>query len=113
MRCPLPVSCFFPGGCQNKEPSIDWYFGPFAFRAKFANLWTEYRGGDSYDCQVVPFVHALRKGLNVVSITVDFELDPAMKQQEEGNSEFIEKRLKQLNGLNPLVKKAWNDEFYS
>uniref|UniRef100_A0A7S3PXQ2 Glycosyltransferase 2-like domain-containing protein n=1 Tax=Chaetoceros debilis TaxID=122233 RepID=A0A7S3PXQ2_9STRA len=92
--------------------SIDWHFGPFAFRRKLLHLWMEYKG-TSYDAQLIPIVHALRKGHKVnARIHVPFELDSRMKDQEEGDIDFIEKRLHQLNGLDPMVKKSWSDEFY-
>jgi len=34
----------------------------------------------------------------------------AVVLKEEGNVEFIEKRLWQLNSLDPVVKAAWTDE---
>ena len=97
---------------KHRIPSIDWHFGPFAFRARHIDLWISYRRGDSYDAQLVPVVHATRKGLLVCSILVSFKLDPQMKFQEEANIQFIEKRLNQLNDLDPKVKKAWTDGFY-
>ena len=93
----------------SKIPSIDWHFGPFAFKAKHIQLWTAYNG-NSYDAQLVPIVHAMRKGLTLSSVCVDFELDQSMKEQEEGNVEFIEKRLYQLNILDSKVKSAWTEE---
>jgi len=92
-------------------PVVDWHFGPFGFRKRHLSLWTEY-SGRSYDAQLVPIVHGMRKGLRVRSILVAFELSGRMKEQEEGNVEFIEKRLKQLWDLDPVVKKAWSDEYY-
>jgi len=90
---------------------LDWHFGPFAFRAKHVDLWTKYTGS-SYDAQIVPYVHGIRKGLSVCGVDVDFVLDEKMRQQEEGNAEFIEKRLNQLNELDPKVKAAWTDDLY-
>eukprot|EP00750_Incisomonas_marina_P033294 INCI9737.1.p1 GENE.INCI9737.1~~INCI9737.1.p1 ORF type:complete len:333 (+),score=58.22 INCI9737.1:133-1131(+) len=92
-------------------PPIDWHFGPFAFRAAHLQLWTHF-DGEMYDAQVVPIVHAARKGLQVASVPVSFEASLHMKKQEEGNVAFIEKRLWQLNLLDPVVKQAWDDEFY-
>ena len=62
--------------------------------------------------QVVPLVHAVRKGLRLASVAVAFEAPAAMKAQEEGDVGFIEKRLAQLNSLDPLVKAAWTDSPY-
>ena len=97
---------------KHKIPCIDWHFGPFCFRAKHIGLWTNYKTGYSYDAQLVPIVHAMRKGLVVSSVMVPFQLDSNMKHQEEENFAFIEKRLNQLNDLDPKVKKAWTDEYY-
>ena len=90
---------------------IDWHFGPFAFRAKHIKLWSTYKGS-SYDAQLIPIVHGIRRGLRVVSVDVDFVLDERMREQEENNVDFIEKRLNQLNDLDPKVKASWTDEFY-
>lgn len=92
-------------------PSIDWHFGPLAFRSKHVELWTTF-SGDSYDAQLVPIVHGARKGLTIASVPVDFKADLHMKAQEENNVTFIEKRLAQLNELDPRVKKAWTEDFY-
>ena len=91
---------------------IDWHFGPFAFRAKHLKLWSKYKG-NSYDAQLVPIVHAIRRGLCVMSVDVDFVLDERMREQEENNVDFIEKRLNQLNDLDPKVKASWTDDLYS
>ena len=91
---------------------IDWHFGPFAFRAKHIKLWSTYKG-NSYEAQLVPIVHAIRRGLRVVSIDVDFVLDERMREQEENNVDFIEKRLNQLNDLDPKVKASWTDDLNS
>ena len=90
---------------------LDWHFGPFAFRAKHTILWTAYEG-ESYDAQLVPLVHAMRKGLSIASVRVNYLAPREMKDQEEGNVEFIEKRLWQLNELDPRVKEAWMEDFY-
>ena len=90
---------------------IDWHFGPFAFRAKHIKLWSTYKG-NSYDAQLIPIVHGIRRGLGVVSVDVDFVLDARMREQEENNVDFIEKRLNQLNDLDPKVKASWTDDFY-
>lgn len=92
---------------------MDWHFGPFAFKAKHVELWTAYKTGqNSYDAQLVPIVHAIRKGLTVSSIMIEFELSEKMRHEEQGNVAYIEKRLAQLNELDPVVKKAWSDPFY-
>ena len=91
---------------------IDWHFGPFAFRRKLLPLWLKYEG-TSYDAQLIPIVAAIRKGYSVnSSLEVTFLLDGKMKEQEEGNLEFIEKRLLQLNDLDPKLKQSWEDDLY-
>lgn len=91
---------------------IDWHFGPFAFRRKVLPLWLKYEG-TSYDAQLIPIVAAIRKGYSVnSSVEVTFLLDGKMKEQEEGNLEFIEKRLLQLNDLDPKLKQSWEDDLY-
>lgn len=91
---------------------IDWHFGPFAFRRKLLNLWVDYKG-TSYDAQVVPVIAAIRKGYKINSgIEVTFKLDEKMKEQEEGSIDFIEKRLYQLNDLDPKVKRFWKKPLY-
>jgi len=90
---------------------IDWHFGPFAFRVSHLQLWSNY-SGDSYDAQLVPAVHAARKGIEVASVPVKFMASYRMKTQEEGNVPFIEKRIHQLNSYDPVIKAAWTDAFY-
>jgi len=99
-------------GTTSKIPPLDWHFGPFAFRAEHLELWAKYNGV-MYEAQVVPIVHAMRKGLSVASVSIGFDAPSEMKDQEEGNVEFIEKRLQQLQSLDPVVKAAWTDPFYS
>lgn len=106
---PPPRSDFASDG---GAPRLDWCFGPIGFRAGHAELWTEYRGGDSYDAQVVPLVHALRRGVRVSSREIEYRAPSEMQAQEEGDIPFIEKRLGQLNDLCPKVKASWTQPFY-
>jgi len=109
------LNCIMKGELEGSEYScadIDWHFGPFAFRRSLLNLWMEYKG-TSYDAQLIPIVAAIRKGCQVnSSIEVTFGLDAIMKQQEQGDLNFIEKRLLQLNDLDPKVKQFWKDSLY-
>lgn len=92
--------------------SIDWHFGPFAYRKKIQDFWLEYKG-TSYDAQLIPIVAAVRKGIRVESsLEVTFRLDEKMKEQEEDNVDFIEKRLHQLNDLDPKIKAFWTEPLY-
>ncbi len=109
------LNCIMKGELEqteNKCDDIDWHFGPFALRRSLLNLWMEYKG-TSYDAQLIPIVAAIRKGHQVnSSIDVTFELDADMKHQEEGSLDFIEKRLYQLNDLDPKVKQFWKLSLY-
>lgn len=110
------LNCVMKNELEGTEQScgdIDWHFGPFAFRKKLLNLWLEYKG-TSYDAQLIPIVAAIRKGGLMINtqITVSFKLEKEMKAQEEGNVDFIEKRIQQLNGLDPKVKQFWKDPLY-
>jgi hypothetical protein len=118
------MNCVMKGSLQavnhaknEKDPmirceEIDWHFGPLAFRKKLLPLWLKYEGM-SYDAQLIPIVAAIRKGYAVNSaIEVTFMLDGKMKEQEEDNLDFIEKRLYQLNNLDPKLKQSWKDDLY-
>jgi hypothetical protein len=96
----LPPYCF------------DWHFGPFAFRAQHVELWTKYSDGDMYDAQLVPIVHAFRKGLKVDSVLCNYQHPKEMKDEEQGNIDATLKRLQQLYDLDPRVIKAWTEDFY-
>ena len=87
-------------------PSIDWTMGPFATRAKFAKIWLEY-DGELWDAQLVPIVLAQRWYRARVT-TYEFEYAQAgkMKLEEEGDPQWTEKRLHQLNNLFEFVGEA-------
>jgi hypothetical protein len=55
----------------------------------------------------VPIVHGLQEGLCVRSVEVVFHTPLTMKEEEEDNLGYIEKRLFQINYLDPRVKRAW------
>lgn len=88
---------------------LDWHFGPIAFKKQHTDLWTNYNG-IMYEAQLCPIVYAARKGLAVCTVEVPFNAPLEMKEQEEGNVIFIEKRLAQINDLDPKVKSAWTDD---
>lgn len=88
---------------------LDWHFGPFCFLEKHLDNWTSHTG-DMWDAQVCPIVYSVRKGLRVRTVPVPFVAPTIMKEMEEGNLEFVEKRLMQINFLDPKVKAAWTDE---
>eukprot|EP00667_Euglena_gracilis_P018300 EG_transcript_19418 len=87
------------------EPPIDWHFGPLAFRQRRASYWLADRG-ELWDAQLMPLVRAARAGHRLVSVEVAFSAPAAMKQEEEGNLKFMEKRLVELNFLALKFKEA-------
>ena len=78
---------------------LDFYFGPFAFRADLAVHWLAY-AGTSWDAQQVPAILAVRDSQAVIGdVVVDYTHDPRQKRQEENNLAFCKKRLFQLSSL--------------
>eukprot|EP00040_Diaphanoeca_grandis_P030664 m.181828 g.181828 ORF g.181828 m.181828 type:complete len:330 (-) comp32081_c1_seq4:332-1321(-) len=88
------------------EPAFDWFFGPVGFENNQSPLWLENQG-TMWDAQLIPVAHACGNGVHALSVTVPYVASPRMKQQEEGNIKFIEKRLMQMNFLVPKFKQAF------
>lgn len=93
-------------GFQTKDAKqIDWLFGPFAFRASLADTWLNYQG-TSWDAQMIPYVRAVRnESRRISSVTINFRHPKQMKEQEEGDPKWTNKRLHQLNILFDLLGK--------
>lgn len=85
-------------------PALDWTSGPVAFRRKYTKFWLDYPG-EIWDSQIVPYVRAYKAGATVASFEVEYKHRPEMKHQEEGQMEWNEKRLMQLNFLKDTLKK--------
>uniref|UniRef100_A0A7S4EHD7 Glycosyltransferase 2-like domain-containing protein n=1 Tax=Pseudo-nitzschia australis TaxID=44445 RepID=A0A7S4EHD7_9STRA len=86
-------------------PSIDWLNGPVAFDVSLANAWLEF-DGELWDAQIVPMVDCfLKRNTKITSFDIPYIHRRTMKEQEEGNLAFIEKRLYQLNFLSDTVGK--------
>jgi hypothetical protein len=85
-------------------PSIDWTAGPVAFKASIAPRWLSYKG-EVWDAQLVPIIEAFIEGAKISSFDVSYRHPESMKEQEEGNPIFNEKRLHQLNFLSDTVGK--------
>jgi hypothetical protein len=96
-------------GFSDASSKLDWHFGPFALRAKHAPLWLSHRG-ELWDAQVVPIVSAMRAGLAVGGVEVPFVAPLSMKAEEEDNLVFVQKRLDQINFLDPKVISALKGE---
>ena len=85
--------------------ALDWHFGPFCLRKAHAQLWLD-GDGELWDAQLLPLVAAIGTGLKVGAVEVDFEAPWVMKAAEEGDLGFCEKRLMQINYLDPKVLEA-------
>jgi hypothetical protein len=93
----------FEGFQTENATQIDWLFGPFAFRSSLADNWLNYEG-KSWDAQMIPYVRAVRnENRRISSVTIDFRHPKEMKQQEEGDPKWTNKRLQQLNILFDLL----------
>jgi hypothetical protein len=85
-------------------PSLDWTMGPIAFRRDQAHYWLEgCNDCEVWDAQLVPIIRAHVAGRTVATLEIDYHHPTAMKQQEEGDSSWMEKRLLQLNFLSETV----------
>lgn len=85
-------------------PPIDWAIGPMAFRCTLSNHWLDF-DGQIWDAQLVPMLHAFLSGAKATSFEIDYRHSELMKQQEEGQPEWSEKRLLQLNHLSEKLGK--------
>lgn len=83
-------------------PSLDWTSGPVAFGVSMANQWLEC-DGEIWDAQLLPIIDCFLQAAKVTSFEVPYEHPRQMKEQEESNPVFMEKRLHQLNFLNETV----------
>lgn len=81
---------------------VDWHFGPFGFRKELADLWLDH-DGELWDAQILPVIQAIKNNRVVRSVTVPFSAPVQMKNQEEGNLAFAQKRLMQINFLIPKI----------
>lgn len=79
-------------------PTLDWTFGPVAFRTGMAHHWLRF-GGELWDAQIVPYINAAREGARIDSLVVNYSHPPLMKREEEHQPAWSEKRLMQLNFL--------------
>ena len=80
-------------------PTLDWTFGPVAFRVSMAHHWLNFEG-ELWDAQIVPFVNAaLHHGARVEGLQVSYSHPALMKREEEFLPVWSEKRLMQLNFL--------------
>jgi hypothetical protein len=93
------------------EPSVDWLFGPLAWRLKLSSCWLDFKEGELWDAQICPMIHAQRyQKAKVVSCDIDYLHPKTMKDEEEECTKFIEKRLMQLNHVFDNVGKVLKEE---
>ena len=84
--------------------------GPVLFRSTVAHYWLDYREGETWDAQLVPIVDAYVQGrCTVMSYEIDYHHPIAMKEQEQGQSMWNEKRLHQINVLTQTVGKRMKE----
>lgn len=90
-------------------PSIDWTVGPVAFDISMTDKWLECNG-EIWDAQLLPIIDCFldRKAI-VSSFEVDYKHPESMKEEEEGNPKFNDKRLHQLNFLSETVGQRMRD----
>ena len=86
------------------DAELDFYFGPFAFRAELAQHWLSY-SGTSWDAQQVPAILAAMNGnATIGAVSVAYRHDPRQKHQEENDFVFCKKRLFQLSSLLGIIE---------
>jgi hypothetical protein len=95
-------------GAQIGLPKLDWTSGPMAFKVDQAQHWLAF-DGQIWDAQIVPMIHAHLAGTKVMSVVVDYKHPESMKEEEQGQPAWSEKRLLQLNHLFELVGKVLKD----
>ncbi|KAL1518463.1 hypothetical protein AB1Y20_002755 [Prymnesium parvum] len=79
-------------------PTLDWTFGPVAFRATMAHHWLRCEG-ELWDAQIVPYINAAIEGARVEGVQVSYSHPAQMKREEESLPVWSEKRLMQLDFL--------------
>ena len=75
-----------------------------ALRCSHVHYWLNF-DGEIWDAQIVPMIHAHLAGAAVRDIPIDYRHSPLMKQEEQGQPIWSEKRLMQLNFLSDYVTK--------
>ena len=96
-------------GSEIGMPSIDWTIGPVLFRSDQVQYWLNYNG-ETWDAQLVPVVDAHIKGSKISSFEIDYDHPKEMKEQEQGQAGWNEKRLYQINVLADTVGKRMKEE---
>jgi len=90
-------------------PSIDWTIGPVALDVSMAERWLACNG-EIWDAQLLPIIDCFLNNAIVADFEIDYRHPKTMKEEEEGNFEFNDKRLLQLNFLQATVGKRLKEE---
>jgi hypothetical protein len=89
--------------------ALDWTMGPVALRSDQVHHWINYVEGELWDVQLIPLIQAHLAGAKVTSLDIDYLHPESMKDEEQGDSKWNQKRLMQLNFLNDTVGKFITD----
>jgi hypothetical protein len=90
---------------------VDWFFGPVLFHSKLANFYLQ-NNSSMWSAHILPQIQAYHyynnKGnpLRIASISINYHHPPVQKSMEEGNIQYSNKRLSQLNTIINNVEKA-------
>jgi len=82
---------------------VDWFFGPFAFRAALADHWLRFKASD-WTSQMVPYIRAAGGECRVATVAVAYRHPAEQKAEEEGAPGWCRKRLLQLNSVLPVLQ---------
>mmetsp|Transcript_55148 Transcript_55148/g.133993 ORF Transcript_55148/g.133993 Transcript_55148/m.133993 type:complete len:334 (+) Transcript_55148:76-1077(+) len=96
-------------GSEIRMPSIDWTIGPVLLKSDQVQYWLQYHG-ETWDAQLVPVVDAHVKGSKISSFEIDYVHPKEMKEQEQGQAGWNEKRLYQINVLTDTIGKRMKEE---
>ncbi len=99
--------------------SLDVWFGPRVFRSNVSSFFLNYKGeyGDKWDSILIPVFRAIKAGLKVIGLEVDY-IHPKEQTIAENDFAFFEKRRKQLNCLvealraEELSKRNYGSSFF-
>lgn len=95
-------------GSMTGRPDLDLWVGVRVMNIKAAGLFLNYDGecGDRWESIFIPVVMALREGLRVGSVDVDYVHPPEQTKAETGDPEFDRKRDVQLEVLLASINMA-------
>ncbi|RMG42640.1 MAG: hypothetical protein D6719_06000 [Candidatus Dadabacteria bacterium] len=88
---------------------FDLFFGPRIVSRETVTYFTGYQGeyGDSWEALFIPVLRALKDGVLIKSLEVDFEYPEEQLRVEANTRGFIEKRLFQLELVRKAVAAEW------